>query len=140
MKRLSIFTRVRCVRQDIKLGRIAGILLMSAASILAVASVFLQAAFPQSTTNFFGGGPPDGAVTDPGVRGGTPGAGQPLPGLTAGQLDYFNQGLDAFEEAIFVQNPPPGGDAGLGPRFNSDSCVSCHAAPAVGGSSPAANL
>jgi CxxC motif-containing protein (DUF1111 family) len=140
MKRLPIFTRVRCVRQDLRLGRTAGISLMSAASILAVASVFLQAAFPQSTASFSGGGTPGGAPSDPGVRTGTPGAGQPLPDLTAGQLEYFNQGLEAFEEAIFVQNPPPGGDAGLGPRFNSDSCVSCHAAPAVGGSSPAVNL
>jgi CxxC motif-containing protein (DUF1111 family) len=28
---------------------------------------------------------------------------------------------------------------GLGPRFNLDSCAGCHAAPAVGGSSPAIN-
>jgi CxxC motif-containing protein (DUF1111 family) len=140
MKRLPIFTWVSCVRQDLRLGRIAGILLMSAASIFAVASVFLQAAFPQSTANFLGGGPPGGAASDPGVRTGTPGAGQPLAGLTTGQLGYFNQGLAAFQEVIFVQNPPPGGDAGLGPRFNSDSCVSCHAAPAVGGSSPPVNL
>jgi CxxC motif-containing protein (DUF1111 family) len=28
---------------------------------------------------------------------------------------------------------------GLGPRFNSNSCVSCHAFPAAGGSSPASN-
>jgi CxxC motif-containing protein (DUF1111 family) len=28
---------------------------------------------------------------------------------------------------------------GLGPRFNANSCTSCHAAPAVGGTSPAAN-
>jgi CxxC motif-containing protein (DUF1111 family) len=127
------------VRQDLRLGRIAGISLMSAAGAVAVASVFLQAAFPQSTANFSGGGTPGGAPSDPGVRTGAPGAGQPLPGLTAGQLGYFNQGLAAFQEVIFVQNPPPGGDAGLGPRFNSDSCVSCHAAPAVGGSSPAVN-
>ena len=30
-------------------------------------------------------------------------------------------------------------EPGLGPRFNSNSCVSCHAHPAIGGSSPATN-
>ena len=78
-------------------------------------------------------------AADPGVRPGDPGAGQPLPGLTAGQLGMFNQGKDAFEEVNFVVNPPPGGDAGLGPRFNSESCVSCHSQPFVGGTSPAVN-
>ena len=58
-------------------------------------------------------------AADPGVRPGDPGAGQPLPGLTAGQLGMFNQGKDAFEEVNFVVNPPPGGDAGLGPRAHS---------------------
>jgi CxxC motif-containing protein (DUF1111 family) len=140
MKRLPMFTWVKCVRQDLRLGRIVGISLLSAAGTLAVTSVFLQTAFPQSTANFSGGGSPGGAPNDPGVRAGAAGAGQPLAGLTTGQLGYFNQGLAAFQEVIFVQNPPPGGDAGLGPRFNSDSCVSCHAAPAVGGSSPAVNL
>src|SRR5262249_40540921 len=33
-----------------------------------------------------------------------------------------------------------GGDNnGLGPRFNSNSCASCHSQPAFGGSSPASN-
>ncbi len=129
------------LRPDRSFGRASGILL-STAGILA-ASLFFPAAFPQSTTSNFGGGPPGGppgAPSDPGVRAGNPGAGQPLPGLTTGQLGYFNEGRAVFEEVIFVQNPPPGGDAGLGPRFNSDSCVSCHAAPAVGGSSPPVNL
>ena len=30
-------------------------------------------------------------------------------------------------------------DEGLGPRFNLDSCGGCHAAPAIGGTSPAVN-
>jgi hypothetical protein len=76
---------------------------------------------------------------DPGVRAGEPAAGQPLAGLTAGQLSYFEEGEDAFDEEAFVQNPPEGGDAGLGPRFNSDSCGSCHNFPAIGGSSPFVN-
>ncbi len=144
MKRSTTFTRVRFLRQDPRFARAAGISL-SAAGVFAAASLFFPAAFPQSTaspqttTSNFGGGP-QGSVNDPGVRTGAPGAGQPLSGLTTGQLGYFNEGLASFQETIFVQNPPPGGDSGLGPRFNSDSCVSCHAFPAVGGSSPLVNL
>ncbi|MFN0166884.1 MAG: di-heme oxidoredictase family protein [Bryobacteraceae bacterium] len=76
---------------------------------------------------------------DPGVRGGAPGAGRALPGLTPGQQKAFEDGKDAFDEANFVTNPLPDGDSGLGPRFNSDSCGSCHAAPAAGGTSPSVN-
>src|SRR6202035_1003173 len=32
-----------------------------------------------------------------------------------------------------------GNNNGLGPRFNSNQCLSCHAQPAAGGSSPARN-
>ncbi len=138
MKQSSIFKRVRFLRRGPKFGRAVGISL-SAAGILATGSLFFPAAFPQSISSNFGGGP-QGTVNDPGVRAGAPGAGQPLPGLTTGQLGYFNEGLASFQETIFVQNAPPGGDVGLGPRFNSDSCVSCHAFPAVGGSSPLVNL
>ena len=78
-------------------------------------------------------------VRDPGVRSGRTDAGKPIAGLTGGQLARFREGEEAFEEVNFVVNPPPDGDAGLGPRFNSDSCVSCHAQPAIGGSSPVVN-
>jgi CxxC motif-containing protein (DUF1111 family) len=78
-------------------------------------------------------------VRDPGLPSGPARAGNPLPDLSAGQLQFFNEGKDAFAEVGFVQNAPPGADAGLGPRFNSDSCVSCHSQPAAGGSSPAIN-
>jgi CxxC motif-containing protein (DUF1111 family) len=71
-------------------------------------------------------------VTDPGVRGGTAGAGAPLPGLTGQELAYFQQGLAAFLEVDGVEE-------GLGPRFNLDSCAGCHSQPAVGGSSPSVN-
>ncbi len=37
---------------------------------------------------------------------------------------------------VIVTSPT---DGGLGPRFNSNSCASCHAYPAVGGSSPPSN-
>jgi CxxC motif-containing protein (DUF1111 family) len=73
-----------------------------------------------------------GAV-DPGVRAGAPGAGQPINGLTAGELDFFNRlAQPTFSEVEAVAN-------GLGPRFNLNSCAGCHAFPAIGGSSPLVN-
>ena len=73
------------------------------------------------------------AQVDPGVRGGVAGAGAPLAGLTAGELDFFlHQGAPQFSQVETV-------DDGLGPRFNLDSCGGCHAQPALGGSSPAIN-
>jgi CxxC motif-containing protein (DUF1111 family) len=71
-------------------------------------------------------------ATDPGVRTGAPGAGDPLPGLTPAELEAFEVGKEDFEDAEGV------GD-GLGPRFNLDSCGGCHAQPAIGGTSPAVN-
>jgi CxxC motif-containing protein (DUF1111 family) len=44
----------------------------------------------------------------------------------------FKKGLADFQEVETVAD-------GLGPRFNSNSCVSCHIQPAPGGSSPAVN-
>jgi CxxC motif-containing protein (DUF1111 family) len=48
-------------------------------------------------------------------------------------------GRDAFEEVDSVNGSVAGTEAGLGPRFNLDSCAGCHAQPAIGGSSPAVN-
>jgi CxxC motif-containing protein (DUF1111 family) len=72
-------------------------------------------------------------IQDPGPRGGVAAAGGPIPGLTAGQQSVFTTGQTNFAELEKV----PGN--GLGPRFNSNSCVSCHLYPAAGGSSPASN-
>src|SRR5438128_1554282 len=69
---------------------------------------------------------------DPVVRGGGPGAGAHLAGLTASQRVFFDVGSDEFREV-------DGLGEGLGPRFNLDSCVGCHSQPAVGGTSPALN-
>jgi CxxC motif-containing protein (DUF1111 family) len=71
-------------------------------------------------------------VTDPGVRGGTPGAGGPVGGLTAAQQAFFTAAQARF---AVVETVP----AGLGPGFNELSCGNCHIAPALGGSSPATN-
>ena len=68
---------------------------------------------------------------DPGVRGGTPGAGTPLKGLTTDETAFFNDGLARFAEIEVVSG---GQDNGLGPRFNSNQCLSCHSQPASGGS------
>src|SRR5881628_2272359 len=79
------------------------------------------------------------AQTDPGVRGGVPGAGGPIAGLTVKEGKFFNSGQDAFTEVQSVQGTIPGTEEGLGPRFNLDSCGGCHSQPATGGTSPATN-
>jgi CxxC motif-containing protein (DUF1111 family) len=71
-------------------------------------------------------------VHDPGLRGDPPGAGGAIPGLTADETAFFTAGLAKFVEAEGVEE-------GLGPRFNSNSCFSCHAQPGTGGSSPPSN-
>jgi CxxC motif-containing protein (DUF1111 family) len=75
-------------------------------------------------------------AVDPGVRGGPPGAGTALPGLTADETAFFQDGLARFQEIEAVTG---GENNGLGPRFNSNQCFSCHSQPAGGGTSPARN-
>jgi len=72
---------------------------------------------------------------DPGVRTGSVDSGQPLDSLaqTPGASNFFSDGLGRFQEIEAVPN-------GLGPRFNSNQCSSCHSQPAVGGSSPSATV
>src|SRR5262249_35382362 len=79
------------------------------------------------------------AQTDPGPRSGAAGAGGPVSGLTTKEAKFFASGLDAFNEIASVTGSVAGTEAGLGPRFNLNSCAGCHAQPAVGGSSPASN-
>src|ERR1700676_2416475 len=73
---------------------------------------------------------------DPGVRGGAVGGGTPLKGLTADETAFFQDGLARFADVEVVTK---GANNGLGPRFNSNQCFSCHSQPAGGGSSPAEN-
>jgi CxxC motif-containing protein (DUF1111 family) len=73
---------------------------------------------------------------DPGVRGGTPGAGGPLQGLTADETAFFQDGQARFADVEVVTK---GSNNGLGPRFNSNQCLSCHFQPDAGGTSPAKN-
>jgi CxxC motif-containing protein (DUF1111 family) len=80
---------------------------------------------------------------DPGVQTGQRGTGAALPSVLAndnpGILAFFNDGLNRFQTVESVSGNASGNN-GLGPRFNSNQCSSCHAQPAVGGSGPAANL
>src|SRR5580700_7312685 len=76
------------------------------------------------------------APVDPGVRGGAAGAGNPLNNLTADEKTFFQDGFTRFIAVEVVQG---GSNNGLGPRFNSNQCLSCHAQPAPGGTSPAQN-
>jgi len=73
------------------------------------------------------------AQTDPGPRGGGASAGGPVAGLSTTLSAAFTAGASTFTEVEDVTND------GLGPRFNSNSCISCHAQPASGGTSPATN-
>jgi len=73
---------------------------------------------------------------DPGVRGGPAGAGNPLNNLTADESAFFQDGATRFVEVEVVQG---GSNNGLGPRFNSNQCLSCHSQPAPGGTSPPQN-
>jgi CxxC motif-containing protein (DUF1111 family) len=74
----------------------------------------------------------DPVAGDPGVRFGTPDAGDPIAGLSAAELAIFQVGKDEFEQVESI-------DEGLGPRMNLDACAGCHAQPAVGGTSPFTN-
>ena len=82
------------------------------------------------------------AQTDPGVQSGNRGTGAALSSVLAndvpGILAFFNDGLKRFQDVESVSNSPTGNN-GLGPRFNSNSCSSCHSQPAIGGTGPAMN-
>jgi hypothetical protein len=54
------------------------------------------------------------AQTDPGVRGGSPGAGDFIDGLDAQSAAAAQDGKERFQEIDGVAN-------GLGPRFNADT-------------------
>jgi CxxC motif-containing protein (DUF1111 family) len=69
---------------------------------------------------------------DPGVRGGAPGAGGAIAGLTGTEAAFFTRSRDTFQEVDGVAQ-------GLGPRMNLDQCSGCHLQPAVGGTGPFVN-
>lgn len=84
-------------------------------------------------------------ATDPGVRGikwcttCTATVGGFQSGLTTNEIESESAATGQFQTAAIVQNNSNVAATGLGPRFNSNSCASCHAQPALGGSSPSSN-
>ena len=90
-----------------------------------------------SSTAFMGPAGPFQA-TDPGVRGGAPGAGGLFSGLSPNAQAVVLLGQTEFNTTQSVTDQP-GHELGLGPRFNGTSCGGCHSQPAIGGSSPAVN-
>jgi hypothetical protein len=85
-----------------------------------------------------------GSATDPGVRGiswcvGCPnGVGTFQVGLTPNEVESEPMATTQFTTVATVTNSNVTA-SGLGPRFNSNSCASCHQQPALGGSSPQSN-
>ena len=74
------------------------------------------------------------------MRAETVGSGDPLPGLTSSQLEYFKDGQIRFLSTDSVSGAITGEtDGGLGPGFNSNSCGNCHSQPAPGGTSPSSS-
>ena len=82
--------------------------------------------------------PPNVTATDPGPRPLPANAGSFLASLSANEQQIEPSITTEFNRVqnVIVTSPT---DGGLGPRFNSNSCASCHAYPAAGGSSPTTN-
>jgi CxxC motif-containing protein (DUF1111 family) len=82
------------------------------------------------------------AQTDPGVQSGNRGTGAALSSVASnspsGILSFFTDGQARFQDVESVSGNAAGNN-GLGPRFNSNSCSSCHAQPAIGGTGAASN-
>jgi len=78
---------------------------------------------------------------DTGVRPAATDGGAPvaLAGLSSNEMPYFEDGARRFQIEEVVSGATSTQGNGLGPRFNSNSCSSCHAQPYVGGSSPRVN-
>jgi CxxC motif-containing protein (DUF1111 family) len=79
-------------------------------------------------------------ATDPGVQAASRGTGAALPSVLVndnpGILAFFLDGQARFQDVESVSGSTSNG---LGPRFNSTSCVSCHGQPAIGGTGAAIN-
>jgi len=104
-------------------------------TLLLLVAAGATAYFPKSAK---GGSTPSVTATDPGPRPLPANAGGFLPSLSANEQQIEPSITTEFNRVhdVVVTSPT---DGGLGPRFNSNSCASCHAYPAAGGSSPASN-
>ena len=78
-------------------------------------------------------------AVDPGPRPLPADAGNFYSTLTPNQSAITTRLTQIFTEVNFVAGGPLVKTVGLGPRFNSNSCNSCHNYPANGGSSPPNN-
>jgi len=76
--------------------------------------------------------PPSQPPQPPAAGAGNVVGGGPLTGLWFESINVF-EAVASVQGASVVPTEPI---VGLGPAFNSNSCVSCHSAPVVGGSSP----
>lgn len=103
-----------------------------ASQILALSMVLTSGALAQSASNTF-----TVQARDRGPRGGPSGAGGPLSGLSADEINFFLEAKEVFQEVDSVSGAVAGEEgSGLGPTFNANSCASCHIQPAIGGTSP----
>jgi CxxC motif-containing protein (DUF1111 family) len=105
----------------------------AACMLLVSGSVCGGFAFPQSSQT--------ARAIDPGVRHAATDNGPPvaLAGLASDELAYFEDGMARFDTVEVVSGAIQRQGNGLGPRFNSNQCSSCHSQPYMGGSSPARN-
>jgi CxxC motif-containing protein (DUF1111 family) len=77
------------------------------------------------------------AQQDPGPRKGPAGAGGYYVDLNAQDQAFFMETIARFQQVDSVQGTIPAETGtGLGPTYNGNSCATCHAEPALGGSSP----
>src|SRR5579863_5156883 len=76
--------------------------------------------------------PPSQAPQPPATGAGNVVGAGPLTGLWFESINVF-EAVASVQGSSVVPSEPI---VGLGPAFNSNSCVSCHSAPVVGGSSP----
>jgi CxxC motif-containing protein (DUF1111 family) len=118
--------------KEVTVMTIRGMVCAGVGGAVVLALAFGGGAFGQTNANM----KPKAGPVDPGVRGGPSGGGGPLKGLTADETAFFQDGQTRFTDVEAVTG---GANNGLGPRFNSNQCFSCHAQPDEGGSSPAQN-
>jgi CxxC motif-containing protein (DUF1111 family) len=106
---------------------------------LLVASAFALLYQPATVVHGQSGSCPTPCPTDPGPRPLPAAAGSFFSTLTANQNAITTRLTQIFTEVNYVAGGPLVKTVGLGPRFNSNSCTSCHIYPAVGGTSPPTN-
>src|SRR5437016_11736251 len=103
-------------------GRGFGVKILASSAVMLMAAVFAREV-SSDLLQF--------AARDPGVRPGPAGAGGLLPGLTPFEQQLFTATREVFQEVQSVQGTVADTEAGLGPRFNLDSCAGCHIQPDI---------